>query len=97
VYKLLLDEIVLPYEKIDLTDINDRLNKLEQNVINNPVIPDDLNLKRSEMKYNISTSKQNIQELKVYVENLGIHQQIYIKSGMILSMMLTNLNRISKI
>jgi DNA repair exonuclease SbcCD ATPase subunit len=31
-YKLLLDEIVLPYEKIDLTDINSRLNKLEDDL-----------------------------------------------------------------
>jgi hypothetical protein len=31
-YKLLLDEIVLPYEKIDITDINNRLNKLEDDL-----------------------------------------------------------------
>jgi hypothetical protein len=31
-YKLLLDEIVLPYEKIDLTDITNRLNKLKDDL-----------------------------------------------------------------
>jgi chromosome segregation ATPase len=31
-YKLLLDEIVLPYEKIDLTAITNRLNKLEEDL-----------------------------------------------------------------
>jgi hypothetical protein len=33
-YKLLLDEIVLPYEKIDLTAITNRLNKLEEDLNN---------------------------------------------------------------
>jgi hypothetical protein len=49
---------------IDLTQINARLNQLEQNVINIPVIPTDLNKKWSGIKNDVITSKQDIRDLK---------------------------------
>jgi hypothetical protein len=51
-YKLLLDETVLPYEKIDLTDINARLNKLEGDIKNIPVVRGDLNTHWGKVKTN---------------------------------------------
>jgi hypothetical protein len=51
-YKLLLDEIVLPYEKIDLTDVNNRLNKLEDDIKKIPVVPVDLNETRNNVRDN---------------------------------------------
>jgi hypothetical protein len=51
-YKLLLDEIVLPYEKIDLTDINTRLNKLQDDIKKIPVIPVNLNTRWKIVKTN---------------------------------------------
>jgi hypothetical protein len=51
-YKLLLDEIVLPYEKIDLTDLNNRLNKLEDDIRKIPVVPANLNTQWESVKIN---------------------------------------------
>jgi hypothetical protein len=36
-----LDEIVLPYEKIDLSDITNRLNKLQDDIKKIPVVRGD--------------------------------------------------------
>jgi septation ring formation regulator EzrA len=47
-----LDEIVLPYEKIDLTDINFKLSKLESDIKKIPVVPNDLNTLRESVKTN---------------------------------------------
>jgi hypothetical protein len=49
---LLLDEIILLFEKIDLTNITNRLNKLEGDIKNIPVIPCDLNIHLGSVKTN---------------------------------------------
>jgi predicted nucleic acid-binding Zn-ribbon protein len=51
-YKLLLDEIVLPYEKIDLTDITNQLNKLEGDIKKISVVLGDLNIHWGSVKTN---------------------------------------------
>jgi hypothetical protein len=68
-YKAILDEIVQPYEKIDMVLTNTRLDELEQNVTNIPVIPADLNQKLNGIKMMLLLQK-NIQYLKDFVASL---------------------------
>jgi hypothetical protein len=48
------------------------LDELEQNVINIPLIPADLNEKWNGIKKDVTTSKQDIQDLKHFVTGLKI-------------------------
>jgi hypothetical protein len=70
-YKAVLDEIIQPYEKIDFILIITRLDELEENVTNIPVIPSDLNQRWNGIKNDVTTTKTDLQELKTYVEGLG--------------------------
>jgi hypothetical protein len=70
-YKAVLDEIVQPYEKIDFILIITRLDELEENVTNIPVIPSDLNQCWNGIKNDVTRTKTDLNDLKIYVEGLG--------------------------
>jgi hypothetical protein len=51
-YVGILDEIVQPYEKINLTNINTRLNKLQNDIKKIPIVLADLNTQSQTMNTN---------------------------------------------
>jgi hypothetical protein len=71
-YKLLLDEIIQPYEKIDLTDITSGLNILEGDIKKIPVVPHDLIIHLGSVK----TNADKVPNLKMLL--LIIYGKIYV-------------------
>jgi predicted nuclease with TOPRIM domain len=69
---LVQDEIVQPYEKIDLTDINARLNKFQDDIKRILVVPVNLNTKWETVKTNVN----KVPELVSNFEGLN-EQMVY--------------------
>jgi hypothetical protein len=67
-----LDDIVQPYEKIDLNDITTRLNKL-QDIKNIPVIPAYLNQQWETVKTNCAKIPNLVSDLN----GLNIHMNYF--------------------